>query len=91
MPSQISSSSKADTFLAFSSQLPTEGGGFDLTEKKIIDRLHAHGVGVMYWVINDKETMLRLIKNGADGIITDEVDLLRTAMDEAGKELPAGI
>ncbi|GMH71554.1 hypothetical protein TrST_g1372 [Triparma strigata] len=69
-------------------QLPVEGGGFRLTEKKIIDRLHGHGVAVMYWVINDRETMLELIANGADGIITDEVETLREVMAEAGKAPP---
>lgn len=69
-------------------QLPTEGGGFDLTEKVVIERLHQHGVAYYSWVINDRETMDKLINNGVDGIISDDIVSLRTALEEAGLSLP---
>jgi glycerophosphoryl diester phosphodiesterase len=69
-------------------QLPVEGAGFDLTDKKIIDRVHAHGMAVQYWVINDEEVMKKIILNGADGILTDEVDKLRGVLEELGYDAP---
>ena len=65
-------------------QLPLEGAGFDLTDKKIVERAHAHGMAVQYWVVNDEDEMRKVIKSGADGILTDEVEKLMGVMEEMG-------
>lgn len=40
------------------------------------------GFPVVVWTVNDKDEMLRLMKAGVDGIITDRPDLLREAAAE---------
>ena len=69
-------------------QIPTEGGGFDLATKGVVNRAHQHGQAVQYWTINDKDTMNHLIDIGADGIMTDDPILLRQAISDAGYNLP---
>ncbi|MCT8137795.1 glycerophosphodiester phosphodiesterase [Anaerobacillus sp. CMMVII] len=68
---------KVDSF-----QLPTAQSGFDLTDKKLIKGANRLNQEVYYWTINDKETMLHLLENGAHGIITDRPDLLQEAILE---------
>ncbi|MCR8848871.1 glycerophosphodiester phosphodiesterase [Rossellomorea sp. SC111] len=57
-------------------QLPLQEGKLDLTQPILISGAHRIGLQVHYWTVNDRETMERLIKLGADGIITDRPDLL---------------
>jgi glycerophosphoryl diester phosphodiesterase len=39
-------------------------------------RAHAASNEVHYWTVNDPAQMSKLIELGADGIVTDRVDLL---------------
>lgn len=55
-------------------QIPTTYAGIDLDQPWLIDKLHAQGMLVDYWVVNDAETMTRLLDIGADGIVTDDVE-----------------
>ncbi len=57
-------------------------GELDLTSKGIIKQVHGRNMAVHYWTINDPETMRLLIKNGADGIITDRPDVLLEVLKE---------
>ena len=42
--------------------------------------MHAAGVEVHFWVVNDPIRMRELVARGADGIITDRADLARDAL-----------
>lgn len=33
-------------------------------------------IAMIYWTVNDRDDMIELIRRGADGIITDDPDLL---------------
>ncbi len=59
----------------------------NLMHKQIIKDAHRKNLAVLYWTVNDEETMELLIKNGADGIITDRPDLLKDVIErlEAGQ------
>lgn len=70
---------KVDAF-----QIPIEDSGIDLTKKSLIEGAHRRGVDVHYWTIDDKETMETLIKQGADGIITNRPDLMIELLEEMG-------
>jgi glycerophosphoryl diester phosphodiesterase len=72
---------KVDSF-----QLPLAQAGFDLTDKKLIKGAERLNQQVYYWTINDKDTMLRLLENGAHGIITDRPDLLQEAIQEYSQQ-----
>lgn len=66
-------------------QIPTSFGvpvinELDLSTKHLIEEAHRHNMAVHYWTINDLETMKYLIRQGADGIITDYPELLMQAI-----------
>ena len=43
---------------------------------------HRAGKQVHVWTVNDPQAMLQMIENGADNIITDKPDVLRTVLEE---------
>lgn len=55
-----------------------------LGTSRLIERAHKLGIKVHYWTVNDEETMRRLIKLGADGIITDYPDRAVKVLKEMG-------
>lgn len=54
----------------------------DLDKKTIIKRAHRRNVAVQYWTINDADEMRRLIELGCDCIMTDDLELLRSVLEE---------
>ncbi len=67
-------------------QLPVESSGQRLDSKKLLRSAHAKSIAVQYWTINNPEEMKRLIKLGADGIITDRPDLMKRVLAEIQEE-----
>ncbi|WP_108671683.1 glycerophosphodiester phosphodiesterase [Peribacillus acanthi] len=65
-------------------EVPVKESIFDLTKKNLIDGAHRRGMDVHYWTIDDKDQMKQLIKNGADGIITNRPDLMLQLLNEMG-------
>lgn len=55
-----------------------------LDTPRLINTAHRLGIKVHYWTINDEETMRRLLKEGADGLITDFPDRASKVMRELG-------
>lgn len=53
-----------------------------LMNKQTINDAHRKNIAVYYWTVNDPEEMRLLIKNGADGIITDRPDILIDIINE---------
>lgn len=58
----------------------------DLAKQGIIDDAHRHNMAILYWTVNDKETMRELIEMKVDGIITDRPDILKQLLIEMGYE-----
>lgn len=56
-------------------QIPVERKGFRLDKKSLIHAAHRKNMSVHYWTVNDEQEMRRLVLLGADGIITDRVDI----------------
>jgi glycerophosphoryl diester phosphodiesterase len=54
-------------------QIPTHSGRIDLSHARFIDKCHRLGRRVDYWVVNQPQECARLLDNGADGIISDDV------------------
>lgn len=54
----------------------------NLMGREIINDAHRKNMAVLYWTVNDEDDMRLLIKNGADGIITDRPDLLIDIINE---------
>ncbi len=61
-------------------QIPTRAAGLDLTRRDRIERWHAVGLRVDYWVINDAAEAKRLLAAGADGIMTDDPGAIAPVM-----------
>ncbi len=56
--------------------------------KELIIRAHAAGLSVIPYVVDDEATMRHLVRVGADGIITNRPDRLRTVLAAAGRSVP---
>lgn len=68
-------------------QVPTSYGfpvieTLNLDSRYLIRTSHQHNMAMHYWTINDEQTMLDLIKKGADGIITDDPLLLMQLIED---------
>lgn len=68
-------------------QLPMEEYHVPLATKYLIYKIHKNNMFVHYWTVNTKEEMVKCIKNGADGVITDRPDLLIEVLQEMGYSL----
>ncbi len=56
-------------------QVPEKAIGLRITTERMIRRLHAAGVEVHVWTVNDPVRMHQLLDLGVDGIVTDRADL----------------
>lgn len=57
-------------------QIPTRYAGLELGTRICIEKAHALGLPVDFWVVNDPAEAERLLDLGADGIVTDEPKVL---------------
>lgn len=63
-------------------QIPTEAEGFDLTTINIIESAEDRNMAVYYWTINEEDTICELIEKGADGLMTDDPELLQEVIED---------
>jgi len=56
-------------------QIPERAVGLNTVTPRQLRSLHAAGVEVHVWTINDAEEMNRLLDLGVDGIVTDRADV----------------
>jgi glycerophosphoryl diester phosphodiesterase len=56
-------------------QLPPSKGIFNFHSPLFINAIKRFGVQLHFWTINSPEEMLMLVRDGADGIVTDHCDL----------------
>lgn len=69
-------------------QVPTRYGPVRLAESRssrLLEFTHALGMQVHVWTINRASTMRRLLDLGVDGIMTDEIAILRDVLRERGQ------
>jgi glycerophosphoryl diester phosphodiesterase len=56
-----------------------------------IRRAHATGLQVHVWTVNEPALMASLLDRGADGIMTDQTELLRDLLESRGQWQPIGL
>ncbi|MCU1439457.1 MAG: glycerophosphodiester phosphodiesterase [Rhodoglobus sp.] len=56
-------------------QVPEKALGLKVTTARMIRQLHAAGVEIHVWTVNDPRRMVELLDLGVDGIVTDRIDL----------------
>jgi len=52
---------------------------------EFIRKAHRAGKQVHVWTVNEPQAMLQMIENGADNLITDKPDVLRTVLEERSR------
>ena len=62
-------------------QLPTHYYCIPLATRHFISAVHNSGAEINYWTINQPSKMIRLIEKGADGLVTDRMDLVRDLLE----------
>ncbi|UTA46605.1 glycerophosphodiester phosphodiesterase [Simiduia sp. 21SJ11W-1] len=65
-------------------QVPVASGGIEIVNESFVADMHAQGLKVHVWTINDIDEMRRLIALGVDGIITDYPDRLHRVLVTQG-------
>ncbi len=66
-------------------QLPTQIRGVRVIDEKLLRSAHEAGLQVHVWTVNDVDEMRRLLDLGADGLVTDRPDLLKSLLVERGE------
>lgn len=56
-------------------QVPERAGRLRIVTPRVITRMHALGIEVHVWTVNDPAEMRRLLALGVDGLVTDRCDL----------------
>ncbi|ANE43825.1 glycerophosphodiester phosphodiesterase [Deinococcus puniceus] len=63
-------------------QVPVRAGGIEVVTASFVAQMHARGIAVQVWTINEEAEMRRLLRLGVDGINTDRPDLLKRVLAE---------
>lgn len=58
---------------------------YRFANKRIVNKLHARGQQIYVWTVNDENMMQKLLHWGADGIITNYPEKLKTLIDNQKK------
>ena len=67
-------------------QIPVKRFGFRFDTKNFVSMALAAGLEVHYWTINDLTQVIRLIKLGATGVVTDNCDLIISGLSKNNSE-----
>lgn len=65
-------------------QVPPTFRGVRIVTRAFVDLAHRLGMQVHVWTIDDPAEMRRLLALGVDGVMTDELDILRGVLTEQG-------
>jgi glycerophosphoryl diester phosphodiesterase len=68
-------------------QVPLRHGRVRFDTRAFVERCHAVGLRVDYWVVNDLATAERLLALGADGVMSDDPGAIAPAFGRAATEV----
>jgi glycerophosphoryl diester phosphodiesterase len=66
-------------------QIPMSQSGINLATRSLVRKAQRHNIAVHYWTIDDEADMRKLIKIGADGIMTNVPSKLAKVLNEETK------
>ncbi|MEU2158219.1 glycerophosphodiester phosphodiesterase [Streptomyces sp. NPDC019396] len=69
---------------AVCAQVPEAQGGVRIVDRRFVREAHARGLQVHVWTVNDADRMATLLDLGVDGIMTDNLETLRTVLSDRG-------
>ncbi|WP_329276582.1 glycerophosphodiester phosphodiesterase family protein [Streptomyces sp. NBC_00691] len=69
---------------AIAAQVPERQGGVRVVDRRFVREAHARGLQVHVWTVNDPARMNALLDLGVDGIMTDQLETLRSVLTERG-------
>ena len=72
---------------AYCIQVPVQHGRVRIVTRRFVAAAHRAGLAVHVWTINDEAAMLELLDLGVDGLMTDELELLRAVFEGRGLAL----
>jgi glycerophosphoryl diester phosphodiesterase len=65
-------------------QVPTVAARLALVDRRFVETAHALGMHVHVWTIDDRDEIERVLDLGVDGVMTDELEVLRDALTARG-------
>ena len=71
-----------DSFKSSYTSIPIKRYGINLLDKRNINYLKSNNQKVIAWTINDEDQMKMLINMGVNGIMTDNLSLLKRVLME---------
>ncbi len=67
-----------------------EGSDAVVLDRRTIEHLHAEGLAVFAWTVDEEHEMRRLLADGVDGIMTDRPDRLAAVLGRAAAPVSGG-
>jgi glycerophosphoryl diester phosphodiesterase len=68
-------------------QVPLRRGAIPIVTRGFLRAAHSRGLPVHVWTVDDAPTMNRLLDLGVDGVMTDELEVLRAVFESRGLAL----
>jgi glycerophosphoryl diester phosphodiesterase len=69
---------------AVAAQVPVRAGPIRVVDAAFVEHAHRLGVQVHVWTIDDPDEINRLLDLGVDGIMTDDLQALRSVYESRG-------